>query len=54
VNAIHPGPDVRPGAVPLGRPPQPDEIAKSVLYLASPMSSATTANTLVCDGGLTA
>ncbi len=55
VNTIHPGPDVRPGAaVLLGRPPQPDEIAKSVLYLASPMSSATTATTLVCDGGLTA
>jgi NAD(P)-dependent dehydrogenase (short-subunit alcohol dehydrogenase family) len=55
VNTIHPGPDVRPGAaVPLGRPPQPDEIARSVLYLASPMSSATTATTLVCDGGLTA
>jgi NAD(P)-dependent dehydrogenase (short-subunit alcohol dehydrogenase family) len=55
VNTIHPGPDVRPGApVPLGRPPQPDEIAKSGLYRASPMSSATTATTLVCDGGLTA
>ena len=30
------------------------EVASSVLYLASPMSSLTTASTLVCDGGLTA
>lgn len=38
--------------IPLGRHAQPEEIAKSVLYLASPMSSFTTASTLVVDGGM--
>ena len=57
VNTVHPGPcggqqaDPR---IPLGRSPQPDEIARSVLYLASPMGSFTTASTLVVDGGLSA
>jgi NAD(P)-dependent dehydrogenase (short-subunit alcohol dehydrogenase family) len=38
--------------IPLGRHAQPEEIAGSVLYLASRMSSFTTASTLVIDGGL--
>jgi NAD(P)-dependent dehydrogenase (short-subunit alcohol dehydrogenase family) len=40
--------------IPLRRHAQPDEVARSVLYLASPMSSFTTASTLVVDGGLSA
>jgi NAD(P)-dependent dehydrogenase (short-subunit alcohol dehydrogenase family) len=39
---------------PLRRHAQPDEVARSVLYLASSMSSFTTASTLVVDGGLSA
>lgn len=52
-----PGGDV-PGypehQVPLGRHARPEEIAKSVLYLASAQSSFTTGSTLVVDGGLSA
>jgi NAD(P)-dependent dehydrogenase (short-subunit alcohol dehydrogenase family) len=40
--------------IPLRRHAQPEEVARSVLYLASPMSSFTTATTLVVDGGLSA
>ena len=59
VNTVHPGPCANGSQqadprVPLGRPPQPDEVARSVLYLASPMGSFTTASTLVVDGGLSA
>ena len=59
VNTVHPGPFANGGQrsdprILLGRPPQPDEVARSVLYLASPMSSFTTASTLVVDGGLSA
>jgi NAD(P)-dependent dehydrogenase (short-subunit alcohol dehydrogenase family) len=56
VNTVHPGPFANGSAqgVPLGRPVQQDEVARSVLYLASPMSSFTTASTLVVDGGLSA
>jgi len=59
VNTVHPGPLASGGQqadprIPLGRSPQPDEIARSVLYLASPMGSFTTASTLVVDGGLSA
>jgi NAD(P)-dependent dehydrogenase (short-subunit alcohol dehydrogenase family) len=60
VNTIHPGPvaDDVPAAhnrqVPLGRHARPDEIARSVLYLASAQSSFTTGSTLVVDGGLSA
>lgn len=55
VNTVHPGPFANGGhradpRILLGRPPQPDEVARSVLYLASPMSSFTTASTLVVDG----
>lgn len=38
--------------IPLGRHARPEEIAKSVLYLASPNSSFTTGSTLVVDGGM--
>jgi NAD(P)-dependent dehydrogenase (short-subunit alcohol dehydrogenase family) len=40
--------------VPLGRHARPEEIAKSVLYLASAQSSFTTGSTLVVDGGMSA
>ena len=55
VNTVHLAP-LTNGAppAPLGRQLQPDEVARSVLYLASPMSSFTTASTLVVDGGLSA
>jgi len=59
VNSIHPGPgagDLQSGVedpgIPLGRRARPEEIARSVLYLASDQSSFTTASTLVVDGGL--
>ena len=54
VNTIHPGrlPDeFVDRRVPLGRQVRPDEIARSVLYLASAQSSFTTGSTLVVDGG---
>jgi NAD(P)-dependent dehydrogenase (short-subunit alcohol dehydrogenase family) len=56
VNTVHSGPFAGGAAepAPLGRPIQPDEVARSVLYLASPMGSFTTASTLVVDGGLSA
>jgi hypothetical protein len=55
VNTLHPGPMANGGPpAPLGRHSQADEVARSVLYLASPMSSFTTASTLVVDGGLSA
>jgi NAD(P)-dependent dehydrogenase (short-subunit alcohol dehydrogenase family) len=38
--------------IPLHRHARPDEIARSALYLASDMSSFTTAATLMADGGL--
>jgi NAD(P)-dependent dehydrogenase (short-subunit alcohol dehydrogenase family) len=40
--------------IPLGRHARPEEIAKSVLYLASAQSSFTTGSTLVVDGGMSA
>jgi NAD(P)-dependent dehydrogenase (short-subunit alcohol dehydrogenase family) len=52
-----PGADARASVdqqVPLGRRARPEEIAKSVLYLASAQSSFTTGTTLVVDGGMTA
>ncbi len=39
---------------PLGRHGTPDEIAQSVLYLASDQSSYTTGSTLMIDGGMSA
>ena len=62
VNTIHPGPvanDFRGDieerhAIPLGRDARPEEVARSVLYLASAQSSFTTGSTLVVDGGLSA
>jgi NAD(P)-dependent dehydrogenase (short-subunit alcohol dehydrogenase family) len=38
---------------PIGRMITPDEIAHSILYLASPLSSSTTGTALDVDGGLT-
>ena len=40
------------GQIPLGRHARPEEVAKSVLYLASAQSSFTTGSTLVVDGGM--
>lgn len=40
--------------IPLGRHARPEEIAQSVLYLASPQSSFTTGSILVVDGGMSA
>ncbi len=40
--------------IPLGRHAAPEEIARSVLYLASDMSSFVTGSQLVVDGGFTA
>jgi len=40
--------------IPLGRHAQPQEIARSVLYLASDLSSFVTGATLAVDGGMTA
>ncbi|WP_245645442.1 SDR family NAD(P)-dependent oxidoreductase [Pseudonocardia acaciae] len=41
-------------AIPLGRHAGADEIARSILYLATDQSSFTTASTLVVDGGMSA
>jgi NAD(P)-dependent dehydrogenase (short-subunit alcohol dehydrogenase family) len=46
--------DLMNSMIPLGRHGTAEEIAKSVLYLASDMSSFTTGSTLVTDGGFTA
>lgn len=40
------------GMIPLGRHGRPDEIAQSVLYLASDQSSFTTGSMLMVDGGM--
>jgi NAD(P)-dependent dehydrogenase (short-subunit alcohol dehydrogenase family) len=40
--------------IPLGRHARPEEIAQSVIYLASKQSTFTTASTLVVDGGMSA
>ena len=40
--------------IPLGRQATPDEVARSVLYLASDQSSFTTGATLMVDGGMSA
>jgi NAD(P)-dependent dehydrogenase (short-subunit alcohol dehydrogenase family) len=67
VNAVAPGP-VSAGmqdaasesrrrwqqATPLGRVARPDEVARAVLQLASPLNTFMTAQTLVLDGGATA
>ena len=40
--------------IPLGRFPEPEEIAAAVLYLASPAAASITGHVLLLDGGLTA
>jgi NAD(P)-dependent dehydrogenase (short-subunit alcohol dehydrogenase family) len=40
--------------IPLGGHAKPNEIARSILYLASDQSSFTTGSTLVVDGGMSA
>jgi NAD(P)-dependent dehydrogenase (short-subunit alcohol dehydrogenase family) len=40
--------------IPLGRHGTPDEIARSVLYLASDQASFTTGAMLMVDGGMSA
>ena len=40
--------------IPLGRHAEPEEIARSALYLASDQSSFTTGSTLMVDGGMSA
>lgn len=40
--------------IPLGRHAKPEEVARSVLYLASDLSSFTTGSTLMVDGGMSA
>jgi NAD(P)-dependent dehydrogenase (short-subunit alcohol dehydrogenase family) len=42
------------GLIPLGRHGLPEEVARSVLYLASDQSSFTTGATLMVDGGMSA
>ena len=42
------------GRIPLGRFPDPAEIAAAVLYLASPAAASITGHVLLLDGGLTA
>jgi len=69
VNAVSPGVVITPatanrmtpdhlqelaGGTPLGRPGAPDDIARAVLYFASPMSDYVTGQMLLVDGGVAA
>lgn len=45
---------VQHGRLPLRRPAQPDEIARTVAFLASPANTYITGQVLTADGGLTA
>jgi NAD(P)-dependent dehydrogenase (short-subunit alcohol dehydrogenase family) len=40
-------------AMPMGRLGAPDEVARSVVFMASPASSYTTGSNLIIDGGYT-
>lgn len=42
------------GGTLLGRPAAPEEIASTVLYLCSPMTTFSTGQTFIIDGGQTA
>jgi NAD(P)-dependent dehydrogenase (short-subunit alcohol dehydrogenase family) len=42
---------ISPTRIPLGRAPQPDEVAEAVFYLGSPQSSFVTGENLRLDGG---
>lgn len=45
--------DMTVGQVPLGRLGQPDDVAKTVVFLASPASCYTTGTNVIIDGGYT-
>jgi NAD(P)-dependent dehydrogenase (short-subunit alcohol dehydrogenase family) len=47
------GPATMPGRNPLGRIAQPIEVARAVLFLASPAASYVTGVQLLVDGGFT-
>ena len=47
------GPAVMPGRNPMGRAAQPIEVARAVLFLASPAASYVTGVQLLVDGGFT-
>jgi NAD(P)-dependent dehydrogenase (short-subunit alcohol dehydrogenase family) len=42
------------GWIPMGRPGEPEEVADTVVFLASPKSSYISGQTVVVDGGATA
>jgi NAD(P)-dependent dehydrogenase (short-subunit alcohol dehydrogenase family) len=46
--------DSQMGRCPAGRPGDPDELAATAVFLASPAAGYITGTTLVVDGGLTA
>jgi NAD(P)-dependent dehydrogenase (short-subunit alcohol dehydrogenase family) len=54
---LYPRPELlaaRAARAPIGRLGKPDEIANAILWLVSPISSYTTGQTIIVDGGVTA